>query len=216
MKTTTLDDLKYSTGEKPDKNYSDIFLETTQKLAERQNLSDKVLKEADSLVNGITNTRRQHFKAKHMAAAALVVSSRIHGDPRTCKQLAYTLEKLNPFMDYDDHIQDVRRCKDKVKELNGLDIGPVLAQDYISVVTENFECCKEVEKRTEKLMDEIEGSNRILGKSPLSLAAGVFYVAQERQDNDRQVEISEILEFTARNKTTIKKNIEMVQEMTEK
>lgn len=193
------------------KNYDQNYQKFLQNLVEKQSIGREVQTRAEQMVEDIPISIRQHYQPKHMAAASIVLASRLKNDPRTIKQMACSLQEMNGYTDQKNHINEVRRCMKKVRSYKNLDLDPVLAEDFLDVILNQIEAEEELKNACYDIMDKVKETHQFYGKSQIGVAAGIVYITSKKEKKVKDVAADKLSRIAARNRTTIRETAKHIQ-----
>lgn len=199
-------------GRVSEQEFDEIFHDTVTALCTRENFAETIETTARDLVADLPTEIKQHYRPKHMAAAAVHIAARRQDNPRTVKQLASHLEDLDGIHVDSTHLTKTRRAAKKLKEVHDLHPDPVLAEDYLPVLAQQLDFSDTIVEECRNLLARIRDEYLASGRSQIAVASAAAYLASQTSKNCQVLDPGELAEIACREKKTITSNASYFQQ----
>lgn len=194
-------------------DYDDILNTRLENLHQQEHLGDVILERSLELVEDLPMAVKQHYRPRFMAAGALHVASREHDDPRNVRQLAEHVDNPDIADQNVNALSLTRRCVKKLKEHHGLDLQPVLVEDYLPYILDQLDASQKLREAVQDIWNDIRGQTEFNGRSQVGLATGlVFHCSQNLEDLD-EVSAADLADVVVRNEKTVRDAERLIRNM---
>lgn len=200
--------------------YNNKFLKHLNELGSRLELSEKVQEDAKDLIEPQMERLARHYDEKYLAAAALIISSRLNGNPRTIPQTCRVFKNKKGYLGQvngQDHKGELRKHFNKIREVTNPDLGPVKPAELIDGILKIVE--DDVDKPAVReeagvIVEKVQGRVEFCDVSQTGLAASVIYLACKEQPGIN-LPAPNLEDASGRNEKTIRSTARKILEETE-